>query len=77
MTCIICKQGRPLLARHAWPSSAGATVLVVRGVPVQVCENCGEAYLSADLSGRASETSRLGAPGGLQHIQIAHAGSGP
>ncbi len=50
MKCIFCKQ------RDARPGEAtvtlqrGETVVVVKGVPAEICENCGEYYLSAAVS---------------------------
>jgi hypothetical protein len=44
----------------------GAIVLVVRGVPAQVCDNCGEAYLSADAVDRLQKMLALAAREGVQ-----------
>ena len=52
MTCVICKHGETKLGTTRMAVERGATVLVVRGVPAQVCDNCGEAYLNADAVDR-------------------------
>jgi len=44
----------------------GSTVLVVRGVPAQVCDNCGEAYLSADAVDRLQQMLAAAAQDGVQ-----------
>ena len=44
----------------------GTTLLVVRGVPAQVCDNCGEAYLSADAVVRLQQMLAVAAQGGVQ-----------
>jgi YgiT-type zinc finger domain-containing protein len=52
MRCVICKQRTTAPGTTHMAVERGATVLVVRGVPAQVCDNCGEAYLSADAVDR-------------------------
>ena len=66
MTCVICKQGQTALGTTRMAVERGATVLVVRGVPAQVCDNCGEAYLSADAVDRLQEMLAVAAQGGVQ-----------
>ena len=66
MTCVICKQGMTALGTTRMTVERGATVLVVRGVPAQVCGNCGEAYLSADAVDRLQEMLAVAAQGGVQ-----------
>lgn len=48
MTCVICKHGQTQAATTRVALERGDTVLVVRRVPAQVCESCGEAYIDAD-----------------------------
>jgi YgiT-type zinc finger domain-containing protein len=58
MTCVICKQGKTAPGTTRMAVERGATVLVVRGVPAQVCNNCGEAYLGADAVDRLQRRRR-------------------
>jgi YgiT-type zinc finger domain-containing protein len=50
MTCVICRQG------EAWPGGVtvvlqrGESTVVVKGVPADVCDNCGEYYLSEETT---------------------------
>jgi YgiT-type zinc finger domain-containing protein len=50
MKCVLCKQG------HTQPGDAvvtlqrGESIVVFKGVPAQVCENCGEYYLSDEVT---------------------------
>jgi YgiT-type zinc finger domain-containing protein len=52
MTCVLCRQG------ETHPGAADVTlprrtsIVIIRGVPAQICENCGEYYLSDDVSER-------------------------
>ncbi|MCK4376419.1 MAG: type II toxin-antitoxin system MqsA family antitoxin [Candidatus Brocadiae bacterium] len=55
MKCVICKNGET----HSGTATVtlerrGATV-VIKEVPAQVCENCGEHYLSEDTTAHALE----------------------
>lgn len=44
MRCVLCRTGetQPGLTTEAY--ELGTTVVVVRGVPAQVCRQCGETY---------------------------------
>lgn len=66
MTCVICKHGETKPGTTRIAVERGQTVLVVRGVPAQVCENCGEAYLSADAVDRLHEMLAAAAREGVQ-----------
>ncbi|MEQ8671917.1 MAG: type II toxin-antitoxin system MqsA family antitoxin [Aggregatilineales bacterium] len=45
MKCVICKQGETQFGQVTVTLERGATTLVFKHVPAQVCENCGEAYV--------------------------------
>ena len=49
MTCVICKHGETKPGPTRMAVERGPTVVVV---PAQVCDNCGETYLSADAVDR-------------------------
>ena len=66
MTCVICKHGETKLGTTRIAVERGTTVVVVRGVPAQVCDNCGEAYLSADAVDRLQQMLAVAAQGGVQ-----------
>lgn len=65
MKCAICRHGetRPGVANVTL--QRGDATVVIKGVPADVCDNCGEYYLSADMSGRilalAEQAVRRGA----------------
>lgn len=66
MTCVICKHGKTKAGTTRIAVERGSTVLVVRGVPAQVCDNCGEAYLNADAVDRLQEMLADAANEGVQ-----------
>ena len=45
MKCVICKQGNTTPGKTTVTLERDETVIVFRGVPAEVCDNCGEAYL--------------------------------
>jgi len=64
MTCVVCKNGQTHLGRTTVTLEKDGAALVIRKVPAQVCENCGEAYVAADVTrnllGSAREALRAG-----------------
>lgn len=50
MKCLICKHGEthPGLAVITLQRNEGT--LVIKGVPAEICENCGEYYLSEEVA---------------------------
>jgi YgiT-type zinc finger domain-containing protein len=47
MKCVICKTGETHPGKATVTLQRGNTVVVVRGVPAEVCEDCGEYYLDS------------------------------
>ena len=50
MTCILCKNGETRPGTVTVTLERGKTVVVVRDVPADVCENCGEYYLDSSVA---------------------------
>ena len=65
MRCVICKLGETRPGRVTVALQRGDTTVVLKGVPAEVCGNCGEYYLSEEVTGivlaRAEEAVRRGA----------------
>lgn len=64
MKCILC-DGETHPGEVMVTLNRGETVVIIKGVPAQVCENCGEYFLSEDVTaivlGRAEEAVAKGA----------------
>ncbi len=58
MKCVICKRGETREGQTTVTLEREGAALVVRKVPAQVCENCGEAYLDAAVTRRLLEAAR-------------------
>ena len=50
MTCVLCKNGTTRRGTVTVTLERGKTVVVVRDVPADVCENCGEYYLDSSVA---------------------------
>jgi YgiT-type zinc finger domain-containing protein len=50
MTCPICDQGDLSPGTTTFAADADGTVVVVRNVPADVCQNCGEAFIDDDIA---------------------------
>ena len=46
MKCVICKQGRTNNGFTTVTLERGRSTVVIKEVPAEICENCGEYYLS-------------------------------
>lgn len=65
MRCVLCRHGDTKAGEATATLQRGETIIVVKYVPADVCENCGEYYLSDSVAGkimaRAEEAVRNGA----------------
>ncbi len=65
MKCVICKKGSTRSSTTTVTLERGSLIMVIKGVPAQVCENCGEAYVdenvASELLKSAEQTARTGA----------------
>lgn len=65
MKCVLCKQGETRPGKVTVVLQRGETTVILKEVPAEICENCGEYYLSEDITDRglkrAEEAVRSGA----------------
>ena len=66
MKCVICEQGETAPGRVTVTLERGATTLVIKGVPAQVCENCGESYVDEEVAARLLATAETAVSAGVQ-----------
>ena len=50
MKCVVCKTGEVAPGQTTVTLQRGETTVIVKDVPAQVCDNCGEYYLSAEMT---------------------------
>ncbi len=65
MKCVICKSGTTAPGIKSFMLEKGSSIVIVKGVPAQVCNQCGEAYFdaqtTAELYAKASQSLENGA----------------
>ena len=52
MKCVSCKTGELSPGLATVTLQRGGTTVVIKGVPADICDTCGEYYLSDEISGR-------------------------
>ncbi len=64
MKCVICRNGEAHPGTVTVTLERDGSVLVVKGVPASICENCGEEYLDEEVSshllGMGEEAAQAG-----------------
>ena len=50
MKCVICRQGQTSNGLTTVTLDRGHTTVVIKDVPAQICENCGEYYLNEQVT---------------------------
>ena len=50
MTCVICRHGDTKDGRTTVTLQRGETIDIIKDVPAEICENCGEYYLSESVT---------------------------
>lgn len=51
MDCLICKQGQTAPGQVTVTMQRGDCTIIIKEVPAQVCDNCGEYYLDETTTG--------------------------
>lgn len=66
MKCVLCKHGDTRPGEATVALQRGATTVILKGVPADVCENCGEYYLSDDVAGQVLERAEAAVNSGAE-----------
>ena len=66
MRCAICKTGQTSAGRATVTLTRGMLTLVVRGVPAEVCETCGEEYVSPGIADSLISIAEAALAAGVQ-----------
>jgi len=65
MKCVICKQGETRAGTTTVTLQREESTIIIKDVPAEICENCGEYYLSESVTkkvmDRAEESIKKGA----------------
>jgi len=66
MTCILCRHGETAAGVVTVTLQRGDTTVILKGVPADVCDNCGEYYLSEDVTRRVMERAEAAVASGAE-----------
>lgn len=66
MKCVICKTGETSAGTATVTLQRGATTVVIKEVPADVCDECGEYYLSAEMADRVLAIAETAAAKGVE-----------
>jgi YgiT-type zinc finger domain-containing protein len=66
MKCVICKHGNTKKGKVTITLERGQTTLVFKGVPAEVCDNCGEEYADEKTTARLLGEANTAAKSGVQ-----------
>lgn len=65
--CVVCQTGRRAPGQTTITLNRGETTIVFRGVPADVCETCGEAYLDAATGQHLEQLAEAAIAGGVKY----------
>jgi YgiT-type zinc finger domain-containing protein len=66
MKCVICKVAETQPGQTTVTLERGGATLVFKGVPAQVCPNCGESYVGEDITKQLLSIAEEAARSGVQ-----------
>lgn len=66
MKCVVCKQGETKPGTATVTLERNGTTLVIKGVPAEVCGNCGEDYIGEETARRLLKDAEEAAQAGVQ-----------
>ncbi len=66
MNCLFCRQGQTRFGQVTVVLQRGETVVIFKDVPADVCENCGEYYLSDEIAGELLERAEKAIQNGAE-----------
>jgi YgiT-type zinc finger domain-containing protein len=66
MKCVVCKHGETKLGLATVTLERDSLTLVVKGVPAQICDNCGEEYFDEQVTRQLLETAEKEVRAGAQ-----------
>jgi YgiT-type zinc finger domain-containing protein len=71
MKCLICKVGETKADSATMTMERGETVIVIREVPAQVCDNCGEPYFDTSTTDQLLAILEKAVQSGVQ-VDVRH-----
>ena len=66
MTCVLCRHGDTQPGEVCVTLQRGDTTIILKGVPAEVCQNCGEYYLSESITKQVLERAEAAVRNGAE-----------
>ena len=66
MRCMICKKGETRPGEVTVTLQRGETTVIFKGVPADVCENCGEYYLDESVTRELERRAQIAVKNGAE-----------
>jgi YgiT-type zinc finger domain-containing protein len=66
MSCVICRNGKTLDGHVTVTVQRGETTVILKQVPADVCDNCGEYYLSSEVTAQVLEKAESAVQSGAE-----------
>ena len=66
MNCVVCKHGETRPGEVTVTLQRGDTTVILKQVPAEVCENCGEHYLSDEVTGQVMKKAEAAVKSGVE-----------
>ncbi|HWC99888.1 MAG TPA: type II toxin-antitoxin system MqsA family antitoxin [Candidatus Sulfopaludibacter sp.] len=66
MNCVICRNGTTRRGTVTVTLQRGDTTVILKQVPADVCENCGEYYLSSEVAAQVLENAESAVKSGAE-----------
>jgi len=66
MKCAICGHGRTHPGTTTVTFEKSGTTLVIKNVPAEICDNCGERYMSEKVTGQLLSEARAAVEAGVE-----------
>lgn len=66
MKCVICKHGETQPGIATVTLQRGAVTLVLKSVPAQICDNCGEQYIDAQTTSNLLKQAEQAVESGVE-----------
>ncbi len=67
MQCVICKHSQTSRGKVSVTLQRGETTVIIKDVPAEVCDNCGEYYLSDEVTKKVMSLSEDAAQ---HHVEV-------
>ena len=66
MKCVVCKKGETKPDKTTVTLDRDGSTVVFRGVPANVCTNCGEAYVDGAITAKLLDSAETAVRSGIQ-----------